>query len=231
MNRIDNVNTVLSQGAGAWGTIHPNRADADTVSFHVDACPPRHPQAKGKAEAKVRLVRRRLDPGRQTFSRLDELQAWTDERIDGWSRSVTCSATGRPVRERWRRELEATRPLPPLPEPFDVAVTRRVGRDCLGAFEDRHYAVPLPWADRRVEVRGCAGAVQIWADGRVLKGYSRHSAEKLLMDPDCFASEATDRVRPAPSRGRMGRKLQAIYVMPVEARPIDLYATLAEVAR
>ncbi len=123
----------------------------------MDACPPRQPQAKGKAEAKVRLGRRRLDRRRQTFSGLEELQAWTDERIDGWSRGATCSATGRPVRDSWRRELEAMRPLPLLPEPFDVAVTRRVGRDCLVAFEGRHYAVPFRWADRRVEVRGCAG--------------------------------------------------------------------------
>jgi transposase len=232
VNRIDNVKTAMSRGAGAWGTIHPTyRAYARAVGFHVDACPPRQPQTKGKAEAKVRLGRRRVDPAGRSFSGLEELQAWTDERIADWSLGAICPATGQPVRESWRRELEAMRPLPLLPEPFDVAVTRRVGRDCLVAFEGRHYAVPFPYADRRVEVRGCAGVVQIWADGRVLKEYPRRTEERLLMDPDCFEGEATDRVRPPPPLGRMGRKLQEIYETPVEARPLDLYAALAEVAR
>lgn len=232
VNRIDNVKTALSSGAGAWGVIHPTyRSYARAVGFHVDACSPRQPQAKGKAEAKVRLGRRRVEPSGRSFAGLDELQAWTDERIAAWSRNATCPATGRPVRESWHEELEVMRPLPLLPEPFDVAVTRRVGRDCLVAFEGRHYAVPFPYADRRVEVRGCAGVVQIWSDGRVLKEYPRHSEERLLIDPDCFEGEATDRVRPPPPLGRMGRKLQEIWEMPVEARPLDLYAALAEVAR
>ncbi len=51
------------------------------------------------------------------------------------------------------------------------------------------------------------------------------------MDPGCFEGEATGRVLPPPPLGRMGRKLQEIYLLPVEARPVDLYAALAEVAR
>ena len=34
-----------------------------------------------------------------------------------------------------------------------------------------------------------------------------------------------------PPLGRMGRRLQEIAPLPVEARPLDLYAALAEVAR
>ncbi len=232
VNRIDNVKTALSRGAGAWGTIHPTyRAYAQTVGFHIDACGPREPQAKGKAEAKVRLGRRRLDPAGRRFGGLDELQAWTDERIDRWARTAVCPATGATVHESWRRELERLRPLPILPEPFDVAVTRWVDRDCLVAFEGRQYAVPFALAGQAVEVRGCAGVVQIWAEGRVVKAYPRHTPERLLMDPDCFEGEATGRVLPPPPLGRMGRKLQEIYLLPVEARPVDLYAALAEVAR
>jgi hypothetical protein len=48
VNRIDNVKTALSEGAGPWGTIHPAyRAYARAVGFHVDACNPRDPEAKG----------------------------------------------------------------------------------------------------------------------------------------------------------------------------------------
>jgi len=232
VNRIDNVKTAIVRGAGAWGEIHPTyRSYARAVGFHIDACQPREPQAKGKVEAKARLGRLRIDPGDRRYDGLGGLQAWTDDRLDRWSRGAICPATGQTVDESWQAELEGLRPLPILPEPFDVAVTRRVGRDCLVAFEGRQYAVPFQHAYSPVEVRGCAGVVQIWAEGRVLKEYRRGTDERLLMDADCFEGEATDRVTPPPPLGRMGKKLQEIYELPVEARPLDLYAALSEVAR
>jgi len=64
--------------------------------------------------------------------------------------------------------------VPVLPEPFDVAVNRPVGRDCLVCFEGRSYTVPFGFAGQVVEVRGCAGTVQILAaEGRVLREYPR----------------------------------------------------------
>ena len=38
-------------------------------------------------------------------------------------------------------------------------------------------------------------------------------------------------VEPPVPLGRMGRRLQQILMQPVEQRPLDLYAALAEVAR
>lgn len=43
--------------------------------------------------------------------------------------------------------------------------------------------------------------------------------------------ESTEHALAPPRLGRMGRKLEEIYAMPVEQRPVDLYAALAEVAR
>jgi transposase len=232
VNRIDNVKTAIAKGAGAWGTIHPvYRSYARGVGFHIDACPPRAANAKGKVEAKVRLTRLRLDPKARRFEALEELQERTDQRIEGWARQARCPATGVSVWESWQRELERLRPLPILPEPFDVVVTRRVGRDCTVRFEDRSYAVPFPYVDRRVEVRGCAEVVQILADGAVLRTYPRKTPERILLDPSCFEGEATDRVLAPPPLGRMGKKLQELYELPVDHRPLDLYAALAEVAR
>jgi hypothetical protein len=91
--------------------------------------------------------------------------------------------------------------------------------------------VPFGYVGRRVEVRGCAGTVQILADGQVLREYPRHTDERLLLDPSCYEGEATDRVLPPQPLGRMGRELQEIFEMPVECRPLDLYEALAEVAR
>jgi len=80
-------------------------------------------------------------------------------------------------------------------------------------------------------VRGCAGRVQILAHGRVVVEYPRHSAERILIDPRCYEGEETERVLPPKPLGRMGRRLQEILEMPVELRPVDLYAACAEVAR
>lgn len=78
VNRIDNVKTAIIAGAGACGTIHPAyRAYARAVGFHVDACAPRAPQAKGKGEAKVKLSRQSValliadEVGFQPLSRLE----------------------------------------------------------------------------------------------------------------------------------------------------------------
>lgn len=100
VNRIDNVKTAIVQGAGAWGVIHPvYRAYARSVGFHIDACAPRQAQAKGKAEAKVRLSRLRLAPGGRRYDGLRELQASSDRRIRSWAERATCPATGHTVYE------------------------------------------------------------------------------------------------------------------------------------
>jgi hypothetical protein len=82
-----------------------------------------------------------------------------------------------------------------------------------------------------VEVRGCAGKVQILSCGRILREYPRHTEERILIDPTCYEGEPTDQALPPPPLGKMGRKLQEIWAMPVPRRPLDLYAALAEVAR
>lgn len=232
VNRIDNVRTALASGAGPWGTIHPAyRAYARAVGFHIDACLPRDPEAKGKAEAAVRLSRLKVDPGPRRFDQLEELQHWTDERLEAWTRRAICPATGKTVEASWHAELKLLRPLPILPEPFDIVVTRPVHKDCMVRFEERSYPVPFEWVGQRVEVRGCLGRVQILAGGQVIREYPRHTDERILIDPSCYEGEPTDRVLPPRSLGKMGKKLQEIYELPVEQRPLDLYAALAEVAR
>lgn len=232
VNRIDNVKTAIAVGAGAWGEIHETyRSYARAVGFHVDACPPREAWAKGKVESKVRLVRLRANPEGQRFRGLEDLQAWTDERLAAWSAKAVCPATGRSVEESWRAEKEHLAALPVLPEPFDVVVTRGVAKDCMVAFEGRSYAVPFAHVGTEVEVRGCAGKVQVLAGGRVVREYERGTAARVLIDPTCYEGEATDRVIPPAPLGRMSNRLAEILAMPVATRPMDLYAALVEVAR
>jgi transposase len=49
--RVDNEKTAVSRGAGAWGELNATYVRyAQTVRFHIDACPPRAPMNKGKVE-------------------------------------------------------------------------------------------------------------------------------------------------------------------------------------
>jgi hypothetical protein len=232
VNRVDNVKTAIAVGAGAWGEINPvYRAYARSLGFHVDACQPRAGNAKGKVEAKVRLGRLRANPGRRQFDSMEHLQSWSDERILRWSEKATCPATGMTVRESWEGELDRLRPIEQMPTPFDVVVTRPVQKDCMVYFEGRSYPVPFSHVGQLVEVRGCAETVQVWKGGTMLREHPRGTAERVIYDPSCYEGEATDHVLPPLPLGRMGRKLEELMLMPVEQRPLDLYAALAEVAR
>jgi len=232
VNRIDNVKTGIAHGAGAWGTVNASyRAYANTVGFHVDACQPRAANAKGKTEAKVRLTRLRANAQSRWFEDLEHLQSWSDERLERWAKSAKCPITGLTVEESWEQELVYLKPVPILPEPFDIAVTRVVRDDCLVNFEGRQYTVPFSLVSQAVEVRGCVRTVQILHGGRIVREYPRRTQELLLLDPSCYEGEETDEVLPPLPQGAMGRRLEEIASLPVEERSLDLYSDLLEVAR
>ncbi len=230
--RVDNEKTAIARGAGAWGEINTAyRRYSETVRFHIDACPPRDPGAKGKIERRIRHHRLCADPRGRHWSDLSELQEWTDEQVLRSAERRICPATGTSVMEAWRQEQRYLAPLPPLPEPFDLAVTRRVGADCTVRFEGRSYSVPFRLVDQHVEVRGCASVIQVLAGTQIVATHPRHTPERILLDPSHFEGPATEKVLPPPPLGRMGRRLEEIAQSPPEQRPLDLYAALAEVAR
>jgi hypothetical protein len=84
---------------------------------------------------------------------------------------------------------------------------------------------------QQVELHGCASVVQVWHDGVVVAEHPRHTPERLLIDPSHYEGLGNERVAPPVPLGKMGRRLQEILEMPVEQRPLDLYAALAEVSR
>ena len=229
--RVDNTKTAVVRGAGAWGRLNESyRRYATTVRFHVDPCTPYSPEHKGKVERAVR-THRGVDLARQAWDSVDELQAATDEALLEAARRRRCPATGTSVLDAWQAERSALAPVPRLPVPFDHVATRRVGRDGLVAFEGRQYSVPFAWLGRTVEVRGGAGTVQVLADHQVLAEHPRHTDRRLLIDPAHYEGPGTTTVQAPTPLGRLGRKLQELDAMPVEHRPLDLYAALAEVAR
>lgn len=229
--RIDNLKTGVARGAGPWGEINKAYASyARALRFHVDACLPRAAWHKGKVEKRVGILRR-LDVRRRRFSSLEELQAWTDLEIERACQRLLCPATGLSVAESYRHELPLLQPLAALPEPFDVVVNRPVHRDATVHFEARVYSVPFTLVGLHVEVRGSAESVQILYDGRIVAEHRRHSRERLILLPDHYEGPGDDRVEAPTPLGRLGRRMQEIVEQPVEQRPLDLYAALAEVLR
>lgn len=229
--RVDNTKTAVVRGAGAWGQLNDSyRRYATTVRFHVDACAPYSPEHKGKVERAVRS-HRGLDPVTQAWDSVEQLQAATDAAALDSARRRRCPATGSSVFDAWQAERAALAPLPILPAPFDNVATRRVGRDGLVAFEGRQYSVPFAFLDRQVEVRGGAGHVQVLADLQVIAQHPRHTDCRVLLDPAHYDGPSTATVQAPTPLGRMGRRLQELASMPVQRRPLDLYAALAEVAR
>lgn len=228
--RIDNLKTGVSKGAGAWGEVNKSYASyAREVGFHVDPCPVRHPEAKGKVETRITRVRRMLSMKTTSFDSLDELQQCTDEAMDRHACQCVCPATGQSVHETWLRELDALAPLPLLPEPFDVCVTRPVHKDCTVHFEGRSYSVPFYLAWKRVEVRGCAATVQFLHEGKIVAEHPRHTPQRILINDAHFEGEATaDRLPPLPL-GKVGQAIREITLQSVEIRAADYYAQLAGV--
>ncbi|HSR53862.1 MAG TPA: hypothetical protein VLV83_23795, partial [Acidobacteriota bacterium] len=174
----------------------------------------------GKVERRIREQRLKADPAKRHWNRLEELQEWTDERMLASAKRRICPATGDPVIEAFLREREHLGPLGPLPEPFDLVVTRRVARDCMVRFEGRSYSVPFQLIGKQVEVRGCAAKVQFLSGAALLATHPRNTRRRILIDPLHFEGEATDEVLPPPPLGRMGRKLEELRNMPPQQRPL-----------
>jgi hypothetical protein len=166
-----------------------------------------------------------------SFAGLEALQQATDAQLALSAARRLCPATGQTVEASWQAEVRQLRPLPPLPEAFDVVATRHVHRDCTVSFEGRVYSVPFTLCGLAVEVHGCAEVVQVWHDGRVVAQHPRHTAQRLLLEPAHYEGPGTERVAAPVPLGKMGQRLQEILEQPVEQRPLDLYAALAEVAR
>jgi transposase len=243
--RIDNLRTGVASGAGATAVLNRSyEIFARSCGFEIDPCRPATGSDKGKAERSVRTFRGSFgDLLRLDWLSPEALQGALDERALELAERLTCPITGTSVWEAWQLERPLLQPLPRLEEPFDVVVSRRVHRDCLVSFEGRRYSVPFPWVGRTVEIMGTHRHVVIRAEGREIARHLRHTQAILVLEPEHFEGESTDRVlRPTPlgHRARLqlaglsGPSRSALWSLPAAERiqrPLDAYAELVEALR
>jgi transposase len=207
--RIDNLKTGVAEGGGAWAELNQGYASyAKQLGFIVDPCRVRTPQDKGKVERRGHDVKHLLVHENERFATIADLQSTTNQRVLDQSNRLLCPVTGATIYAAWQTEQEALSPLPmTLPQPFDVQVHRRVGRDCLVAFEGRQYSVPYRHSGGTVEVRGCARTVEIYRRGERIAGFPRHTDCRLLVDQAHYDGPSNERIiAPAPL-GRMARQV------------------------
>jgi transposase len=221
--RIDNLKTGMDR-PGVVNAVYERYAAA--AGFLVDGCPVRHPEAKGKVESRIGKASVELGLDGREFADWAQLQAYTDERLAERRRVRICPATGTPVEEAWQRELALLRPADALPSPFAVVVTRRVHKDCTVNVEGRAYSVPFALEGRTVEVRLCAGRVEVWSEGRMSCEHPRGTPERVVLNPGHYEGASTPtHVAPLPI-GRIGRRILELANAEVEPRAADYYAAL-----
>ena len=234
VERVDNVKTAASTGAGPWATLHTvYGAYARDLKYHVEFCRVRTPRDKGKVERDVRFVRGELQLKNRRFRDLDDLQRYTDTKLKRAMHRLTCPVTGAPVWESFLAEQEVLTPLPEvMPDPFDVVVKRDVSRDCLVSFEGRRYSVPFLYMGRKVEVRGYMDeTVRMVLDGEIVALHQRNTASRLLINTAHYEGVSTDQVIAPTPLGKNARKIEELSSEGVQLRAIEYYRALVEVQR
>jgi transposase len=165
----DRTKTVVRRhvGRGQATPLHPEAvAFASHYGFAIRLAAAGRPQAKGRVERQVQIVRTHVLDGRE----FDSLAAM-DAAFLAWlpvRRAQVHRTHGEVIGVRAERDRVALGPLPEQPYIVCERHTRRVAKDCLISFQASCYSVP--WRQVRpgvrVELRVTPAEVAIWSLGR-----------------------------------------------------------------
>jgi hypothetical protein len=164
----DRTKTVVRRhvGRGQATPLLPEAlAFAEHYGFAIWLAPARRPQAKGRVERQVEIVRRHVLDGR-TFDSL----AAMDAAVAAWlpvRRAQVHRTHGEVIAVRAERDRAALHPSPERPYVVCERHTRRVGKDALVSFAASHYPVPRRQVrpGGRVELRVTPSEVAVWSLG------------------------------------------------------------------
>jgi transposase len=175
----DRTKTVVRRhvAPGRAVPIHPEAAAfAEHYGFAIDVLAAGRPQAKGRVERQVLIVREHVLAGR-SFTGLDDLDAAFAEWVP-IRHAQTHRTHGQVIAVRAETDRAALAPLPPAAYRVTDRCLRRVGKDCLISFESSRYSLPAEdvTAGMTVELRVGPTTVAIHAigaDPRLLVEHAR----------------------------------------------------------
>jgi DNA replication protein DnaC len=139
----DQTKTVVGRhvGRGQATPLHPEAvAFAGHDQFAIRLCAPRRPQAKGRVERQVQIVRTHVLDGREfdSLGAMDQaFLAWLPHR-----RAAVHRTHGEVIAVRAERDRAALSPPPERPYVVCERHTRRVAKDCLVSFEASCSSAP-----------------------------------------------------------------------------------------
>ena len=140
--------------------------------FEPEFCNPAAGWEKGQVEKNVRDARHRLWQVAPTFSDLEALNNWLENRCKTlWGETLHGSLSGS-IADVWQAEIPA---LMPLPTAFDgfVELSKRVSPTCLITFDRSRYCVPASFANRPISLRIYPDQLVIVAEEAVICTHKR----------------------------------------------------------
>jgi transposase len=180
---FDNLKAAILNGSGRHACLHPEFL-ALCGHFYLEpiACTRRDPESKGIVEAKVRYVKRNALQGRdEELSRFEDYvhlaQTWRDEVANVRLHQTTQE---RPV-DRFTKERELLRPLPPHGFDTDEIVSAIVSSHARIHFDGNRYSVPPQWAGKTVLVRANATQLRVIAQGEQVACHTRSYDRRQLI--------------------------------------------------
>ncbi len=140
--------------------------------FEAEFCNPASGWEKGQIEKNVQDARHRLWQPTPSFSTLEALNDWLEERCKALWQEIPHGRLPGTVADVWADEAPA---LMPLSRPFDgfVEYSKRVSPTCLVHLERNRYSVPASFANRPVSLRVYPDRIVVAAEGRIVCEHSR----------------------------------------------------------
>ena len=140
--------------------------------FEAEFCNPASGWEKGQVEKNVQDARRRLWQPTPSFSTLEALNDWLEERCKALWQEIPHGRLPGTVADVWADEAPA---LMPLSRPFDgfVEYSKRVSPTCLVHLERNRYSVPASFANRPVSLRVYPDRIVVAAEGRIVCEHRR----------------------------------------------------------
>jgi transposase len=184
---FDNLKAAVLNGSGRHACLHPEfLALCGHFCLEAIACTRRDPESKGVAEASVRYIKRNALQGRD-----EELSQWENyiHLACTWRDQVANvrvhqTTQERPV-DRFLKERERLRPLPPLAFDTDEVVTALVSSHARIYFDGNRYSVPPQLARKTVVVRAHRAQVRVISQGEQVACHTRcYERRQLIRLPE-----------------------------------------------